>query len=110
MFARYTYWKTNTLATNYFHNTAPPQPEIQSITHQAVVGDTYTINPTTIADVRFSYSLFDYDSYPPNIGNVDLTKIPAVARFANQVTFDVLPVIFPFPDTAPVPSHIPLST
>jgi hypothetical protein len=92
-FTRYTYWKTNTLATNYFHNTAPSQPGIVSITHQAVIGDTYTINPTIVADVRLSYSRFEYDSFPPTLGKVDLTKIPAVALFANQVTFDVLPVI-----------------
>ena len=93
LFARYTYWHTKTLATDYFHTSAPRQPEILSITHQAVLGDTYTINPTTIADLRVSYSLFEYNSYPPNIGKVDLTQFPGLAPFANQVTFKVLPVI-----------------
>ena len=38
-------------------------------THQAVVGDTVTINPTTIADVRLSYMRQYFDDKPPNAGS-----------------------------------------
>jgi len=91
LFARYTRWGTNTLATNYFHNDVP-QPAVLSTTHQAVLGDTYTINPTTVADVRLSFLRFDFSSVPPALGKVDLSKFPGLAPFANQVTFNALPI------------------
>jgi hypothetical protein len=42
-------------------------------THQAVVGDTITINPTTIADIRLSYTRAFSDDTPPSLGE-DLAK------------------------------------
>jgi Carboxypeptidase regulatory-like domain len=92
-FGRYTRWGTNTLATNYFHNDFP-QPAVLTTTHQAVLGDTYTINSTTFADVRLSFLRFDFNSVPPALGKVDLSKFPGLAPYANQVTFNVFPVPF----------------
>jgi hypothetical protein len=92
MFARYTLWKTNTLGTNYYHNTVP-QPQVLSTTNQAVVGDTVAINSTTVADVRASYLRFKFISQPPFMGHVDLSKFgPAYATLANQVTWDTIPI------------------
>ena len=93
LFARYTRWGTNTLATNYFHNDVP-QPAVLTTTHQAVVGDTYTINSSTFADVRLSFLRFDFNSVPPALGTVDLSKFPGLAPYAKQVAFNVLPVPF----------------
>jgi hypothetical protein len=93
LFARYTRWGTNTLATNYFHNDAP-QPAVLTTTHQAVVGDTYAINSSTVADFRLSFLRFDFNSVPPALGKVDLSKFPGLAPYANQVTFNALPVPF----------------
>jgi len=91
LFARYTYWNTNTLATNYFHNNVP-QPAVLTTSHSAVVGDTYTINQTTVLDLHVSYLRFPFQSIPPALGKVDLSKFPGLAPFAKQVTFDLLPI------------------
>jgi hypothetical protein len=91
LFGRYTRWGTNTLPTNYFHNDVP-QPAVLSTTHQAVLGETYTISPTTVADVRLSFLRFDFNSVPPALGKVDLSKFPGLAPFANQVVFNALPI------------------
>ena len=94
LFARYTTWRTDTLGTNYYHNNVP-QPEVLSKTQQAVVGDTISLNSTTVADVRASYIRFDFISQPPNIGKVDLSKFgPAYGAIAGQVTYNALPVPF----------------
>jgi hypothetical protein len=58
LFARYTYMKMTDIGANPLlsangFNTSNAGSTY--FTHQAVVGDTYTINPTTIADVRLSY-------------------------------------------------------
>ncbi len=93
-FARYTLWKTDTLGTNYYHNNVP-QPEVLSTTHEAAVGDTITLTPTTVADVRASYVRFLFISQPPNIGHVDLSKFgPAFGALTGQVTYNALPVPF----------------
>jgi len=92
LFARYTYWKTNTLGTNYYHNNVP-QPQVLSTTNQAVVGDTATLNSTTVADVRASYQRFKFISQPPFMGHVDLSKFgPAYAALANQVSWNTIPI------------------
>jgi hypothetical protein len=94
LFARYTLWKTHTLGTNYYHNNVP-QPEIYSTTDQAVVGDTITLNATTVADVRASYLRFLFTSEPPFLGHVNLSDFgSAYGALQNQVTYDTLPVPF----------------
>src|SRR5450631_4031704 len=94
LFARYSWWKTNTLGTNYYHNNVP-QPEVLSTSHQAVLGDTITLSPTMVADFRESYLRFNFVSQPPSIGHVDLSKFgPAYGALQSQATFDVLPVPF----------------
>ena len=65
-----------------------------STTHQAVLGDTYSINSSTFLDVRLSFLRFDFNSVPPALGKVDLSKFPGLAPYANQVTFNALPVPF----------------
>jgi len=93
-FARYTTWRTDTLGTNYYHNNVP-QPEVLSKTQQAVVGDTITVNSTTVADIRASYQRFNFISEPPNLGKVDLSAFgPAYGALAGQVTYNALPVPF----------------
>ena len=103
LFARYTLWKTNTIGTNYYHNNVP-QPEVLSTTDQAVLGDTITVNPTTVVDVRGAYLRFLFTSQPPNIGHVNLSDFgPAYGALQGQATYDVLPVPYlagygnPFP-------------
>jgi hypothetical protein len=90
--ARYTLWKTNTLATNYYHNNLP-QPQVLSTTDQAVLGDTIVLSPTMVADVRVSYLRFLFTSQPPFMGHIDQSKFgPAYAALAGQETWDSVPI------------------
>lgn len=92
LFARYTLWKTNTLGTNYYHNNLP-QPEVLSTTNQAVVGDSITVNSSTVADARVSYQRFGFISQPPFMGHINLSSFgPAFGALANQVTWDTVPI------------------
>jgi hypothetical protein len=94
VFTRYTTWRTKTLGTNYYHNNVP-QPEVLSTTHQAVAGDTITLNPTMVADLRASYLRFLFTSQPPNLGHVDLAQFgSAYGALSSQVTYNALPVPF----------------
>ena len=92
LFARYTTWSTTTMGTNYYHNNLP-QPQVLTQTKQAILGDTITINSSTVADIRLSYLRFLFTSKPPFLGNIDLSKFgPAFAALQSQVTFDSLPI------------------
>lgn len=101
LFARYTYWNGTTLAANPFNNTTgTPGPDFT--THQVVLGDTYTINSTTVADFRVSYLRFLFNAEPPSNGT-DLSMFgPAYAALADQFTFhqNPLPEITGFTSTA----------
>ena len=92
LFARYTYWNTNTLGTNYYHNNMP-QPQVLSTTDQAVLGDTFTINSTTVLDVRASYLRFLFTSQPPFMGKINQANFgPAFAAIASTETWDSVPI------------------
>ena len=72
LFARYTYWKladtgqANLGDANGWHDA---NAATASYAHQAVLGDTYAFNPTTVLDVRLSYLRHnDFDSLPQSIG------------------------------------------
>lgn len=94
LFARYTRWNTTTLGTNYYHNNLP-QPQVLSTTNQAVVGDTLTINNSTVLDVRASYLRFNFISEPPFMGNIKLSDFgPAYGALQGQVTYNTVPVPF----------------
>jgi hypothetical protein len=63
-------------------------------THQAVVGDTVTINPTTILDVRASYLRTYFNDMPPSAGS-DLNALgfgPNWAQIQTQQVIKLLPV------------------
>jgi hypothetical protein len=71
IFTRYTYWKGDQLSSSPFGNsTGNPPSDFSS--HSAVVGDTYTLNSTTVMDYRLSYLRFVYDTIPLSNG-VDLS-------------------------------------
>jgi hypothetical protein len=67
LFARYTNWNADTIAEDPFKNGYGKPGELHQ-THQATIGDTYTISDKTIADLRFSYSGMHWDSVPPSEG------------------------------------------
>ena len=76
LFERYTHWKSKNVAPDPYGNglvtSSPIAPEAFT-TQQAVVGDTYVFNPTTIADLRLSYLRWNYNRIPGSLG-YDLSK------------------------------------
>ena len=69
-FERYTWWKSKTIGDHPWGNGLGDnsvQPD-DFTTQQAVVGDTYVFNPTSIADVHLSYLNWNYNRTPPFLG------------------------------------------
>ena len=58
--------------------------------NSVVLGDTYTLSPTTIADLRLTFLRFAYDRVPGSLGT-DLTKYGFPAALNSQVSFQVVP-------------------
>ncbi|MGE0407075.1 MAG: carboxypeptidase regulatory-like domain-containing protein, partial [Candidatus Korobacteraceae bacterium] len=71
LLVRYTRWKSANLPVDVFNNGAsngdPYSPE-RFVTTQAAVADTYTINPTTVLDVRLGFMRWFYDRTPGHTG------------------------------------------
>jgi hypothetical protein len=59
-------------------------------THQVILGDTYSINSTMVADLRLGYNRTEMVRYPDQL-DMDLTKVGWPAAMNNQVQFRVLP-------------------
>lgn len=101
VFARYTYWGFNDIAQNAFKKVTPAPPLDSTyggthlFSHQAVLGDTYTVNSTTIADVRLSYTRQTLDNYNASTYNStsEAQFGPAYAAMAGLLTFKSPPTI-----------------
>lgn len=91
LFGRYTYWDTNPFRRDPFHNITAASI-IKPGTDQAAVGDTYSLNPTTVLEFRLGYWRHYYDEFAPNHGNVDLSQFgPAYAKLAPFMTYHIIP-------------------
>jgi hypothetical protein len=91
LFARYSYWTNYSLAEDPYgtHVYQDRGPETW-IVNSAVVGDTYTLSPTTILDVHAAFTRFQYARTPASLG-VDLTSFGLPAALNNEVAFRVIP-------------------
>jgi hypothetical protein len=91
LFGRYSYWTNYSLAqdpygTKVYQDRGPETWIVNSV----VLGDTYTVSPTTIADLRLTFLRFAYDRVPGSLGT-DLTKYGLPAALNSQVSFQVVP-------------------
>lgn len=73
LFARYTYWKVISSPYDAWGTHTQGQGATGLYNQEAVLGNTYTINPTTLLDVRASY-LRIFQNEAPDSTNVDLSK------------------------------------
>lgn len=91
LFLRYTYWTNNSLAEDPYNDGVyfDRGPE-NWVTNAAAVGDTITLSPTTIVDLRIGFERFVYGRTPKSLG-VDLTTFGLPAALNNEVSFRVLP-------------------
>jgi hypothetical protein len=92
MFGRFTYWNNLSLPVEPYNNAVCQDRCTETwTTKSAVIGDTYTLSPTTIADLRIAWVRFVYDRTPTLLG-VNLASVFALpANLQNQVSFAVLP-------------------
>jgi hypothetical protein len=86
-FARYSRWKSVNANVDVYGNGQlngdPFSPEA-FITDHAVLADTYTINPTTILDVRIGFMRWFYARTPGHLG-VDISKTFALPSYFNDI-------------------------
>jgi hypothetical protein len=73
VFARYTHWKVISTPYDAWGTHTQGQGLTGLFSHQAVLGDTYTIDPNTVLDVRASYMRIFQNEAPDSQG-VDLSK------------------------------------
>jgi len=90
MFGRYTFWRLTTFPSDPFKNlTGNTLVTIQN--QQFVLGDTYTITPTLIADFRASYLRMYYGAMAQSAG-VDMSQFgPAWTALGKQMSFAMYP-------------------
>ena len=112
LFARYTNWTIKDIGANLFNNVngfPTTYAATNNTTRQAVIGDTYTFNPSTIADLRVSYTRELYTNPSQGINNVDISQFgPAYAALAPKINYKALPSgRFQGPDN--LPNILPIS-
>jgi Carboxypeptidase regulatory-like domain len=87
IFERYTNWRSTNAAANPYGNglvTGDPVSPEAFVTNQAVFGDTYLFNPTTIADIRISYTRWDYKRTPGSLG-IDESTVLGFPSYFEQI-------------------------
>ena len=98
LFGRYTYWSVHDTGHSEFGNKGLngatwPTADGHVIvdTHQFVLGDTYTFNPTTVLDARVNYVRQYFPNFPDST-SVDETQFgSAYTTLAPQMSIHVLP-------------------
>jgi hypothetical protein len=92
LFGRYTRWNSKNLASNTYGNGLlsgdPISPE-SFATNQTVLGDTYVFNPTTIGDIRVSFTRWNYKRTPGTLG-YDETQLGLPSYFGQIATLNNL--------------------
>jgi len=74
-FGRYTYWKNDTLPTDETGKDAYSNFPDDFTTTNVVLGDTYLLNPTTVADLRIAFLRYNYHRLPgPSSVNYNLAQ------------------------------------
>ncbi|MFN7923022.1 MAG: carboxypeptidase regulatory-like domain-containing protein [Bryobacteraceae bacterium] len=85
--ARYSRWKSVNLPVDVYGNKQrngdPFSPEA-FITDHAVLADTYSLNPTTILDVRVGFMRWFYDRTPGNLG-INIAQTFGLPSYFNDI-------------------------
>jgi hypothetical protein len=92
LFGRYTYWNGKSLPSDPFHKNFGGLQTLYAA-DDAVAGDTYSVNPTTILDFRASY-LRALHAFRPQQTGMNLSQYgSAWAALASQVTLPEAPLV-----------------
>jgi len=95
VFGRYTRYGLDDIGADEFGKNAKfatPYAASHNLTHQIVLGDTYTITPTTIFDGRVSYTRQYFTNPTPQLNKVDLSAFgDAYTALSSEVSYKALP-------------------
>jgi len=97
LFARYTYWKGNDISEdsfNSYNGFKTGGGATKFFTHQAVIGDTITLNSSTVADVRLGFLRFFTGDHAAALGTFKPTDFGWSGNWTSQYTFNMLPQPF----------------
>jgi hypothetical protein len=95
VFGRYTYWTLHDTGFSEFNDAGgwpTANGHVINNAQQAVLGDTYTISPKTVMDVRITYVREYSPNYPDSVSVNESQFGPAYAALAPQMSIHVLPV------------------
>lgn len=88
IFGRASWYDRNSTYNNYFDNLATGTL-FQFLSRQAALDDVYTINPTTVLNLRYGYNRFiRVDGYNPANQGFDLTSVGFPASYNNAIPED----------------------
>lgn len=91
--ARYTYWSNLNLSQDVTGNGVCLDRCAESFsTNNFVFGDTYSVNSTTVIDMRLSYQRLNYLRTPDSLG-YDLSSLGWPSSLNSEVAYQTLPVI-----------------
>lgn len=91
LFGRYTYWDGTSLPSDPFHKNFGGLTTLYGA-NSGVFGDTYTLNPTTVLDIRASYLRALHAFLPLQTGTNLAQYGPAWAALASQVSIPEAPL------------------
>ena len=92
LFGRYTYWDNLSLPVEPYNNAVcQDRCEETWTSKSAVIGDTFSLTPTTILDLRLAWLRFVYDRLPTSLGVNLNSTFGMPANLQNQVSFAVIP-------------------
>jgi hypothetical protein len=93
LFGRFSISNTNGSMPNYFNNIASPSPWNQATNDRnAVLDDTFTLNPTTVLNLRYGYTR-QTDHRKLYSEGVDLTTFGWPSAYSNARPIPVLPKV-----------------
>lgn len=89
LFVRGSWYRRDAFYNNYFDNLATGT-QFQFLSRAAVIDDVYTLNPTTVLNVRYGYNRFVRVDRPnPESIGFDLTSLGFPASYNNAISPDV---------------------
>ncbi len=96
LFARFSFDRLSTAGVNAFNNDWDPN-YAQNITNgrNFIIGDDYTINPTTVLQLRYSFTRhYENQGGDPQQNGFDITTLGFPASLAAAQAYKTLPIVF----------------
>ncbi len=96
LFSRFSFARLSTSGVNAFNNEWDPD-YAQNITNarNVIVGDDYTINPTTVLQLRYSFTRhYENQGGDPQQNGFDITSMGFPASLAAAEAFKLIPIAF----------------